>query len=119
MIVMVFEFEVAADELENYLEESTALREHLAGIDGFISVERFQSDARPGRFVAIGYFRADKAVSHWRNLPARRRAQALGRSKFFTQYRLVMADVKRDYTHQLRRATAPRDSNAAHHVRES
>lgn len=112
MIVMVFEFNVAPEEYESYLKESADLRQHLAEIDGFISVERFESQTAPGRFVAIGYFESEEAVTRWRNLPAHRRAQALGRSRFFTSYRLVMAEALRDYTHDLRDA-APLDSRQA------
>ena len=112
MIVMVFEFEVEAREYRNYLEESADLRAHLALIEGFVSVERFESQTTAGRFVAIGYFHDEDAVTRWRNLPAHRRAQALGRSRFFTRYRLVMAQVLRDYTRDLRDA-APADSRLA------
>lgn len=117
MIVMVFEFEVDPNELDEYLKESANLRQHLAGIDGFISVERFENTAQPGRFVAIGYFENEDSVQRWRNLPQHRRTQTLGRSKFFTGYRLVMAAVTRDYTRDLR-ATAPQDSNMAHAVQK-
>ena len=116
MIVMIFEFEVAKKELDDYFMESNALREHLEGIEGFISVERFESGTQPGRFVAIGYFEDEEAVRQWRNLPVHRRAQTLGRTRFFTNFRLVMADVKRDYTHDLGRSTAPHDSNVAHNT---
>lgn len=113
MIVMVFEFEVEPGEYEAYLQEAADLRAHLALIDGFVSVERFASQTTPGRFLAIGYFRDEDAVARWRNLPAHRRAQALGRSRFFTGYRLVMAQVLRDYTHAAR-DTAPGDSRRVH-----
>src|SRR6478736_4094629 len=118
MIVMVFEFEVERQEYDNYLREAADLRACLAQVDGFISVERFESQATPGRFVAIGYFRDEEAVARWRNLPAHRRAQALGRSRFFTGYRLVMAQVLRDYTHDSR-DTAPADSREAHGGRDA
>lgn len=113
MIVMVFEFNVEPEQYDAYLAESAGLRQHLAEIDGFISVERFESQVTPGRFVAIGYFETEDAVTQWRNLPAHRRAQALGRSRFFTSYRLVMAHALRDYTRDLR-DSAPEDSRRAH-----
>lgn len=118
MIVMVFEFEVEPTEYESYLLEAADLRPHLSQIDGFLSVERFESQAVKGRFVAIGYFRDEEAVANWRNLPAHRRAQALGRKRFFTSYRLVMAEVLRDYTHDMRGA-APADSKLAHREQEA
>lgn len=118
MIVMVFEFEVEQREREAYLQEAAALRPSLAPIEGFVSVERFESQVTEGRFVAIGYFQDEAAVARWRNLPAHRRAQALGRSRFFTGYRLVMAEVLRDYTRTLRE-TAPADSRRVHDGEEA
>ena len=116
MIVMVFEFDVEPQECEAYLKEAADLRLCLAQIEGFVSVERFASQTAAARFVAIGYFRDEDAVARWRNLPAHRRAQALGRSRFFTGYRLVMAQVLRDYTFE-ERDTAPADSRLAHEGR--
>jgi heme-degrading monooxygenase HmoA len=109
MIVMVFEFEVRPREYDAYLKASADLRSHLGRIEGFISVERFASQTTDGRFVAIGYFETEEAVAEWRNLQDHRRAQALGRSRFFTSYRLVMAQALRDYTHD-RRDQVPLDS---------
>ncbi len=113
MIVMVFEFSVREGEMDDYLRTSSMLREHLEGIEGFVSVERFASTATPGKFVAIGYFENEQAVTHWRNLPEHRRAQALGRNRFFSGYRLVMAEAIRDYSHHLREQ-APEDSQRFH-----
>lgn len=112
MIVMVFEFDVKPSEYEAYLKESADLRPNLGQIEGFISIERFASQTTDGRFVAIGYFETEQAVAEWRNLQAHRRAQALGRSRFFTSYRLVMAEALRDYSHD-RRDQAPTDSREA------
>ncbi len=113
MIVMVFEFTVPEDQMDDYLRESAELRQHLTKIDGFMSIERFASTTTPGKFVAIGYFENEQAVTQWRNLPEHRHAQALGRKRFFRGYRLVMAEAVRDYTHCLR-DQAPDDSKSAH-----
>jgi heme-degrading monooxygenase HmoA len=113
---MIFEFcfdpgdEAAYRE---YLEESARLRELLPGLDGFHGIERYRSDTDPARFVAIGWFRDEAAVAAWRNAPAHRRAQSLGRRRFFTDYRLRMAEVVRDYGPR-DRAGAPADSRRAH-----
>lgn len=112
MLAMIFEFTVRDGQMDDYLATSAALREHLAGIDGFVSIERFASEAQIGRFVAIGYFRSEDSVRAWRNLPQHRRAQALGRREYFSAYRLVMAEVQRDYTNDLRHQ-APVDSRRA------
>jgi heme-degrading monooxygenase HmoA len=113
---MIFEFRLdPGDEAvhREYLEESARLRELLPTVDGLHGIERFTSDTEPGRFVAIGWFRDEAAVAAWRNTPAHRRAQALGRRRLFTDYRLRMAEVIRDYGPR-DRSEAPADSRRAH-----
>lgn len=113
MIAMIFEFWVNDDELDAYTRMSGNMRQLVDGIDGFISVERFRSEADPNKILALGFFRDEAAVQAWRNLPAHRQAQALGREKFFSHYRLRMAEVVRDYDMQ-QRDEAPADSKSIH-----
>jgi len=97
---MIFEFWFdPTDEAvyQEYLAESAQLRELLPNADGFLGIERFASEKDPRRYVAIGYFRDEAAAAAWRNDPDHRRAQGLGRSRFFSGYRLRMAEVTRDY----------------------
>ncbi len=121
MIAMIFEYRFdPGDEVayQEYLAESAQLRGLLHAVDGFEGVERFASDREPGKFVAIGYFRDEAAVAAWRNTPAHRRAQALGRHRFFTDYRLRMAEVIRDYGPN-DRVEAPFDSRRVHDHEEA
>lgn len=116
MIAMIFEFWFDPDDratYEEYLAESAKLRELLPAVDGFEGIERFESVGEPGRFVAIGFFRDEDSVTAWRNTPQHRRAQALGRGRFFTGYRLRMAEVIRDYGPD-DRTEAPADSRGFH-----
>jgi len=85
----------------------------LETIDGFISVERFEGLAQPGKMLSLSFFRDETAVQAWRNLTAHRAAQAKGRAKVFANYRLRVASVIRDYGMQSREQ-APRDSLTAH-----
>ena len=113
---MIFEYWFdPADETayREYLAESGRLRELLPGLDGFCGIERYASEKEPRRFLAIGFFRDEAAVAAWRNTPAHRRAEALGRSRFFPGYRLRMAEVLRDYGPD-DRDQAPADSRRAH-----
>lgn len=82
-------------------------------IDGFVSVERFQSLTNPDRMLSMSYFRDEQAVQQWRNTAAHRENQARGRSGVFSGYRLRVASVIRDYG-MLDRAQAPADSLTAH-----
>lgn len=113
MLAVIFEFEPAADRRGDYLELAAALRDQLEGIDGFISIERFESLTQPGRLLSLSFWRDEQAIARWRNLEHHRAAQQAGRDGIFSDYRLRVAEVSRDYG-MLERAEAPRDSKAAH-----
>ncbi|MEU1629467.1 antibiotic biosynthesis monooxygenase [Streptomyces sp. NPDC020096] len=113
---MIFEFSLDPDDRaahDEYANESARLRELVADADGFLGIERFASEHQPGKYVALGYFRDEAAVAAWRNTSAHRRAQGRGRRRLFTDYRLRMAEVIRDYGPD-DRDHAPADSRRAH-----
>jgi heme-degrading monooxygenase HmoA len=83
------------------------LRPLLDGIDGFISIERFQSLNDPGRVLSLSFWRDEAAVARWRNVEAHRAAQSAGRGGVFRDYRLRVAKVMRDYG-MLERDEAPK-----------
>jgi heme-degrading monooxygenase HmoA len=87
-------------------------------IDGFISIERFESLSRPGKFLSLSFWRDEAAVTAWRNRPEHRHAQAFGRNDVFAEYRLRIATVGRDYG-MSDRAQAPADSLDYHSVSAS
>ena len=113
MIAVIFEVEPAEGCRDRYLELAAALRPQLEAIDGFVSIERFQSLADPDRMLSLSFFRDEAAVQAWRNLPAHRSTQKLGRERIFAGYRLRVAQVLRDYG-MSDRTQAPADSRAAH-----
>ncbi|WP_202892587.1 antibiotic biosynthesis monooxygenase family protein [Kribbella shirazensis] len=83
------------------------------GLTGFHGIERFESSSTEGKYVSLAFFDDEDAVARWRKTPQHRRVQALGRSRLFTQYRLRMAEVTRDYGGR-NRDQAPADSRAIH-----
>jgi heme-degrading monooxygenase HmoA len=115
MIAVIFEVEPRPERKDAYLEAAARLKPLLEDIDGFISVERFQSLTQPGRIVSLSYWRDEAAVRAWRNLEPHRRTQAAGRESIFADYRLRVAEVLRDYGMN-ERAEAPDDSRAVHGV---
>ena len=113
MIAVIFEVEPAPDGLEEYLTLAGELRAELEQIDGFISVERFQSITQPTKLVSLSFWRDRAALDAWRQLDMHRAAQRRGRQALFRDYRLRVAEVLRDYgMHD--RAQAPAD-NRVHH----
>jgi heme-degrading monooxygenase HmoA len=113
MIAVIFEVLPHPQHRQTYLDAAAALRPALEAIEGFVSIERFQSLADPDKLLSLSFWRDEAAVTQWRNLEAHRRTQALGREVAFADYRLRVAHVLRDYgLHE--RAQAPDDSQAAH-----
>jgi heme-degrading monooxygenase HmoA len=113
MIAVIFEVEPSAGRRDAYLDLAADLKPALQGIDGFISVERFESLATPGKLLSLSFWRDEEAVKAWRNTDRHRLAQAAGRGGVFANYRLRIAHVLRDYGLD-DRAEAPADSRQAH-----
>ena len=97
MIAVIFEVWPAEDRKDDYLDIAHELRAELDEIDGFISVERFESIYEPGKYLALSFFRDEAAVKAWREHAEHRIAQAKGRGGIFANYRLRVAEVQRDY----------------------
>ena len=113
MIAVIFEVRPAEGHRTHYLERAAALKAHLADIPGFVSVERFESLAEPGKLLSLSFWEDEAALEHWRKLPEHRAAQSAGRDVHFDNYRLRVAGVIRDYG-MTERAQAPTDSKALH-----
>lgn len=113
MIAVIFEVEITAGQKEAYLEIAAELRPWLEQVDGFLSVERFQSLSAPEKLLSLSFWRDEAAVQRWRNLEEHRAAQAKGRAGIFADYRLRVAGVIRDYGMTAREAV-PADSRAVH-----
>ena len=112
MIAVVFEVEPRPGRRQDYLDMAGELKLLLDRIDGFVSIERFESLTTEGKILSLSFWRDEAAVAEWRRLEAHRRAQAAGRHGIFADYRLRVASVIRDYGMD-ERAEAPADSRAA------
>lgn len=113
MLAVIFELEPSAGRRDDYLDLAAALRPELDNIDGFISIERFESLAQPGKLLSLSFWRDETAIARWRNLERHRNAQRAGRDGILSHYRLRVAGVIRDYGMHDRDA-APTDSRAIH-----
>jgi heme-degrading monooxygenase HmoA len=113
MIAVIFEVQPHDHRKAAYLQAAERLRPLLDQVDGFISIERFESLASPGEILSLSYWRDEEAVRQWRNNDEHRQVQTAGRDSIFATYRLTVAHVLRAYgMHD--RAQAPDDSRAAH-----
>ena len=113
MIAVIFEALPREGMRDAYLDAAAQLRSLLDGIDGFISIERFESLTRPGTVLSLSFWRDEESVARWRNVEQHRMAQAAGRQRIFADYRLRVAHVLRDYSAR-DRDQAPCDSQQRH-----
>ncbi|MFN6952801.1 MAG: antibiotic biosynthesis monooxygenase family protein [Albidovulum sp.] len=113
MIAVIFEVTPFLGERHRYLDLAGELRAKLETMDGFISVERFESLTVRGKLLSLSFWRDEDAVRRWRETEEHRAAQQAGRGGVFADYRLRVAHVQRDYGLQ-EREEAPEDSRAVH-----
>lgn len=113
MIAVIFEVEPRTGREDEYLEIAGQLRPMVEEIDGFLSIERFESLTQPGKILSLSFWRDEEAIGEWRNIAAHRQAQHEGRNSIFSDYRLRIAEVSRDYGMRERGET-PEDSRQVH-----
>jgi heme-degrading monooxygenase HmoA len=116
MIAIIFEVWPADGRKADYLDFAARLRGDLEHMDGFVSIERFQSLTDPGKLLSLSFWRDEAAVAAWRRHDGHRVAQAAGRSGIFRDYRLRVAAVVRDYGMTQTREQAPQDSSVVHNA---
>ena len=96
-----------------YLDLAAEMRPIIEEVEGFISVERFQSLTNPEKLLSISLFEDEAAVDRWRKLAAHRKVQSKGRKEIFDDYRIKVLQVLRDYG-MTDREEAPKDSLKVH-----
>jgi heme-degrading monooxygenase HmoA len=70
MIAVIFEVWPAEGRREAYLNYAARLKPELEKMDGFISVERFQSISDPGKMLSLSIWRDEEAVKKGATTPA-------------------------------------------------
>lgn len=113
MIAVIFEVWPKAEHKQAYLDTAAEMKQLVASVPGFISVERFESLYESGKLLSLSFFEDEAAVAAWRNTLEHRAAQAKGRNEYFADYRLRIARVLRDYGMD-DRDNAPSDSRKRH-----
>jgi len=113
MIAVIFEVWPKDGRTQEYLDIAAGLRPLLDAIDGFISIERFESLTEPGKILSLSIWRDEEVIERWRQVELHREAQSRGRAGIFKDYRLKIAGVIRDYG-MFDREQAPADSRKFH-----
>ena len=113
MIAVIFEVIPNEGKKEEYLDIAASLRPELDHIEGFISIERFQSFSNSEKILSLSFWKDEESIQQWRNLEMHRHAQSKGRNGIFKDYHLRIATVVRDYG-MFDRTETPKDSKGFH-----
>ena len=97
MYAVIFEVTPKPGRVQDYLAIAQSLRGELEKVDGFISIERFASLTNEGKILSLSFWRDEAAVERWRTHTQHRAAQRRGREEIFSDYRIRVANVVRDY----------------------
>jgi heme-degrading monooxygenase HmoA len=97
MVAVIFEVKIQAGKQEEYLQIAAKLREHLAKVDGFISIERFASLSEEGKLCSLSFWENEASIKQWREFDMHRLAQEKGKAGVFADFRIRVAEVVRDY----------------------
>src|SRR5258708_23466210 len=97
MFAVIFEVQPKPGRAQDYLDIAASLRPELEKIDGFLSIERFQSLTTEGKYLSLSFWRDEDAVKRWRSHAQHHDAQATARNDIFADYRIRAAELARDY----------------------
>lgn len=97
MIAVIFEVRTKENCSDRYFELAGELREKLNQVDGFISIERFQSLSFDNKFLSLSFWRDTEAVENWYLNQDHRAAQEEGRKNIFDDYQIHVTKVLRNY----------------------
>ena len=97
MIAVIFEVQIKEGKQEEYLKIAAKLKEHLVRFDGFISIERFSSLSEEGKLCSLSFWEDEVSVKQWREFDMHRLAQEKGNSEIFSDFRIRVAEIVRDY----------------------
>jgi len=97
MICVIFEVMPKEERKNEYFEIANELKVTLAEMEGFVSIERFQSLIDQNKFLSLSFWKDEESVKVWREQAFHRQAQVKGRNRIFDNYRLRVASVLRDY----------------------
>lgn len=110
MIGVLFEVYLKEDKMQDYLTLAADLLSELEKIEGFISIERFQSFSDTTKILSMSMWENEEAVAKWRTNAKHRETQGKGRATIFEKYKITVVRTIREYTNIVREQ-APEDSN--------
>ena len=93
MIVTVFRSRVRSENLDEYQKMAAKMSELARSMPGYVSHKGFA--AEDGERVTIVEFESEETHRAWAELPAHRKAQQLGRERFYSEFSIHVCQALR------------------------
>lgn len=106
MIITVFRSRLRPDHRPEYKRWAKRIHDLAVTAPGFISVKTFT--AEDGERVSLVEFESEETLVAWRDHPEHRRAQELGRRRFYSEYHIQVCQPIRDYSFPKKTDVPPR-----------
>jgi heme-degrading monooxygenase HmoA len=98
MVACIIDYRVREGREQQHLAELAPLLDKVSKVPGFISKTSFESPANDGGWFTVSYWENSDALHAWTADPDHRRAMALGKQEIFSSFRILIAEVERDYS---------------------
>jgi heme-degrading monooxygenase HmoA len=93
MVISVFRSRLRPENAAEFQELAGEMMKLAESMPGFISYKVYT--AEDGERCSIVEFESHEDLLHWRNLPEHRKAQQVGRERYYEQYTLHVTDPVR------------------------
>ena len=88
MIAVLFEVTLKSSHKEQYFSIAASLKANLSEVEGFISVERFQSLTDTNKYLSLSFWQDELAIQNWKQNESHKLAQEIGQKAIFDHYRI-------------------------------
>jgi heme-degrading monooxygenase HmoA len=95
MIVTIFRSRLDPEHTAEYAEVGARMHSLAEAMPGFVSIKTFT--AEDGERVSLVEFESEETMRAWREHAEHRKAQELGRQRFYTEYQIQVCPVVRQY----------------------
>ena len=94
MVIAVFRSRLRSEHADDFQQLADRMLELAQSMPGFISYKHYNAD--DGERVSIIEFESAEQIRAWREHPEHRRAQEIGREKYYEEYSLHVSEPLRE-----------------------
>jgi heme-degrading monooxygenase HmoA len=94
MVITIFRSRLRPENAHEFQELAAVMMKLAESMPGFVSYKLYTSE--DGERCSVVEFESHEQLLAWRNLPEHRKAQEIGRERFYEEYTLHVTDPVRE-----------------------